>query len=163
MTESIYDKDGRLRIPSPEEWRTTKEAVRDAVTVHAAYCPQGHDLIDPTRRIREVPGIRLGFRRPDGEVGEVVLSPTLGCFDKIALSSRLVDGEDLQLFCPVCHTPLPILMECHCQAGAVVNMLYLTRENDPYNAIAFCNVVGCHNSSLIRSGDVVRAARLGEW
>ena len=163
MPQSIYGKDGRLRIPSPEDWPASKALIREAVTVGAVYCPQGHDLVDPHRPLGGSPGIRLGFRRPNGEVGEVVLSPTLGCFDKTVLSSELSDGEGIDLFCPVCHAPLPILMECHCQDGAVVNMLYLTRENDPYNALAFCNVVGCHNSSLIRFGDLVRAARLGEW
>ncbi|MCU0613281.1 MAG: hypothetical protein MUE60_16035 [Candidatus Eisenbacteria bacterium] len=163
MASTIYDKDGRLRIPNPDEWPVAKAFVREAVTVSAAFCPEGHDLVDPDRAIGGSPGIRIGFRRPDGEVGEVVLNPTLGCFDKIVLSSELVNGEELSLFCPVCHAPLPILMECHCQEGAVVNMLYLTRDNDPYHAIAFCNVVGCRNSSMIRTGDVIRAANLGEW
>ncbi|MBN1424035.1 hypothetical protein JXA88_05705 [Candidatus Fermentibacteria bacterium] len=163
MAYDIYDKDGKLRIPSPDEWPMAKDAVRHAVTVGEAYCPQGHDLVDRDRLIGDLPGIRLGFRRPGGEVGEVVLSPTLGCFDKIVLSSELVEGEELQLFCPQCYTPLPILRECHCREGAVVNMLYLTRANDPYDAIAFCNVVGCHNSALIKSGEVIRSARLWEW
>ncbi len=163
MAYEIFDKDGRLRIPSPEEWPVAKGLIRNAVTVDRAFCPQGHDLVDPERPIGGSPGIRVGFRRPNGEVGEVVLSPTLGCFDKLVLSSRLVEGEALQLFCPVCLAPLPILMECHCTDGAVVNMLYLSRDNDPYHSIAFCNVVGCHNSSLIRAGEVIRAARLGAW
>lgn len=163
MAYEIYDKDGKLHIPSPTEWSMAKEAVRHAVTVAAAYCTQGHDLVDPDRVVGETAGIRVGFRRPCGDVGEVVLSATLGCFDKVVLSSELAEGEALDLFCPQCHTPLPILRECHCREGAVVNMLYLTRANDPYDAIAFCNVVGCHNSALIRSGEVVRSARLGEW
>lgn len=163
MSYRIFESDGRLRIPRPEEWPKVKEEVRREVTVDHVFCPLGHDLVDPHRLVGGLPGIRLEFRRPNGELGEVVLSPTLGCFDKLVLSSALVEGERLELFCPVCHSPLPVLMECHCRPDALLNMLYLTRDSDPYEAIAFCCIVGCHNSALIRSGAVLRAASLGEW
>ncbi len=163
MTYEIFDKDGKLRIPDAESWAKVKEEVKKAVTVTEVYCPRGHNLIEEDHTIGGGPGIRLGFRRPNGEPGELILSATLGCQDKTVISGKLFEGEKLELFCPVCMSNLPILSECHCEGGGEVRMLYLSRENNPYHAIAFCDVVGCRNSSIIRAGDVVRAARLGEW
>jgi len=163
MPYEIFDREGKLRIPDAEMWDRVKDQIKKAVTVTEVFCPRGHDLIDPEHPVRGLPGIKLRFRRPRGEYGMLILSPTLGCNDKLVLSGKLVEGELLDLSCPVCMVSLPILSDCDCTNKGVVNLLYLTKDNNPYDAIGVCNVVGCPNSSLIRSGDVVRAARLGRW
>jgi len=126
-------------------------------TVTRCYCPNGHHLLDIRHPIHGLAGIRLKFVRPDGQAGEAVLSPTLGCFDKRVLAGEMVDGEKLELYCPVCDTPLDKRGACGRRAGEEAApgdlcLVYLTPDSSPEEAIMICNVVGCHNSSLRHAG-----------
>jgi hypothetical protein len=131
--------------------------VTAARTVTRCYCPNGHNLLDICHPIHGLAGIRLIFLRPGGATGEVVLSPTLGCFDRMVLSGEMKEGEKLKLSCPACGIPLDTRGVCgqrvdaHAPTGDLC-LMYLTPERSPDEAIMVCNVVGCHNSSLRHAG-----------
>ena len=138
------------------------EPVLPSHTVTRVFCPKGHNLLDICNTVGGLAGIRLAFRRPNGEQGELVLSPTLGCFERLVLSGALVDGEKVEVFCPECGAELDRLGDCDGlppEKGGPgrLLLLYLTPENTPEEAITICNVVGCHNSSIRHAGDHIQA------
>jgi len=138
------------------------EPVLPTHTVTRVYCPRGHNLLDICNTVDGLAGIRLVFRRPNGESGELVLSPTLGCFERLVLSGALVDGEKVEVSCPECGAELDRLGTCDClppEKGGPgqLFLLYLTPENTAEEAIMICNVVGCHNSSIRHAGDHIHA------
>ena len=156
-----FDKDGRLIIPlvkrKKDALKKDEEKVRYVVT--EAYCPNGCNIIDQEHKIQNVPGIRIKFKRP-GMEGEFVISAVEGDFDKIMISGQLQDGLKDELLCPHCGVPFKILVNCNCQPDADMIVIGLTPELDFNNAISFCNVTGCINGTFVKSGDVIRHARL---
>ena len=156
-----FNKDGRLIIPLMKRKKgirkTDEEKVRYIVT--EAYCPNGCNIIDMEHKINGVPGLRIKFER-SGMEGEFVLSAIEGDFDKIMLSGELEDGVKDELYCPHCGVMFKILVNCSCKSDADMVVVGLTPELDFNNAISFCNVTGCINGTFVKSGDVIRHARL---
>ena len=156
-----FSKDGRLIIPLMKRKygtkKTDEEKVRYVVT--QAYCPNGCEIIDKTHTINGVPGLRIKFDRP-GMEGEFVLSAIEGDFDKIVLSGELEEGVKDKLYCPHCGVMFKTLVNCSCKSDADMVVVGLTPKLDFNNAISFCNVTGCANGTFIKSGDVIRHARL---
>jgi hypothetical protein len=156
-----FSKDGRLIIPLGRRKKGTKktdeEQVRYAVT--EAYCPKGCNIIDTEHIINGVPGLRFKFRRP-GMEGEFVLSAIEGDFDKIVLSGELEDDVKDELYCPNCGVIFKKLINCSCKPGADMVTVGLTPKLDFNNAISFCNVTGCTNGAIAKSGDVIQHVRL---
>jgi len=159
MTTSRFDRTGRLQFPAAGP-SPKAESATAATIVSEVFCPHGHNLVSERFRIDDHPGILLGFRRPNGVAGEVVLSPQLGKLDKIVLAGELVAGEVVTVFCPICRTELDVLCHCEFHRHAPVCLLYQSRHRDLDDAIAFCCVVGCPNSSYRRAGEVIRAIRV---
>lgn len=156
MSELFTDS-GRLKIPSREEQLESSAANRSNLTIHGAWCPAGHDLIDPEHPVSGNPGLKLGFIRPNGEYGEFVVSPLLNDTTKIPLQGEIVNGEKVQLVCPECREPFPLLALCdRCNTGEMV-LIYCNREQDVYDSVSFCNLFGCPNAMLIRADRVIRA------
>jgi hypothetical protein len=138
------------------------EPVLPTRTVTRAFCPNGHNLLDVCSTINDMAGVKFAFIDARGERGLLVLSPTLGCFDKLVLEGRLVEEEKIQLACPECGAGLDVLGPCDCRpATAAVRgdlcMIYLTEEHSPEEAIVICNLVGCHNSSIRHAGEYIQA------
>lgn len=138
------------------------EPVLPSRTVTRVFCPNGHNLLDVCYTIQGLAGIKLAFTDARGEQGLLVLSPTLGCFDKLVLAGRLVDGEKISLACPECAAPLDVLGPCACASGDAgapgeLCLLYLTEAHTADEAIAVCNVVGCHRSSIRHAGEYIQA------
>ena len=156
-----FSKDGRLIIPLGQRKKGTEETderqVRYVVT--EAYCPNGCNLADPEHTINGAAGLRMRFRRP-GMEGELVLSAIEGDFDKIILSGELEDGLKDELYCPHCGVMFRKLINCSCKPGADMVIIGLTPELDFNNAVSFCNVTGCTNGTITKSGEVIRRARL---
>jgi hypothetical protein len=162
VTSERFDGRGRLIIPEPKG-PVRQMRIGEELIVEEVYCPNGHDVMDRDHPMSGRPGIRIAFRDPRGEAGLLVLSPVLGCLDKLTLEGELVLGERLEAMCPDCGIPLPVLTACPCEWGGVINVLFLHPDRDINNSIGFCNVVGCPNSSVTRSGEVIRAVRLEGW
>ena len=138
------------------------EPVTTDKTVVRVYCPNGHNLLDVCYTINGLAGIVLDFKRAKGQGGKVVLSPTLGCYDKIVLKGELVEGEKVSLFCPFCGQALDTLGNCPVEHGkgkgqGELCLLYLTEDKDPDEVIVICNVAGCHNSSLKHRGEYIHS------
>jgi hypothetical protein len=162
VTGRRFDDRGRLIIPEPTgPGRELREG--EELTVREAYCSQGHNVVDERYTVGGRPGIKVAFRDPRGAEGLVVLSPVLGRLDKLVLKGRLIGGEKLELRCPECGQLLPVLTSCTCTSGGIINVLFLRPDCDINNSIGICNVVGCPNSSFVRSGEVIRSARLESW
>jgi hypothetical protein len=156
-----FSKDGRLIIPLGQRkkgtTKTDEEQVRYVVT--EAYCPNGCNIIDTEHVVNGVPGLRFKFKRPSME-GEFVLSAIEGDFDKIVLSGELEDDVKDELYCPHCGVMLKKLVNCDCKPCADMVTVGLTPKLDFNNAISFCNVTGCTNGAITKSGDVIQHVRL---
>jgi hypothetical protein len=153
-----YDSNGRLIVPV-SNFKNEASISRQRFLVTEVYCANGHNLIDAENPINSYPGIRLKFRRAGNE-GLFVISALEGEFDKIILSGKLETGLRFDLHCPVCNVRFPVLTTCHCQEQGQLVVLGLTPDLDFNNSIAFCNVAGCDNGIFIKSGIVLRHARL---
>jgi hypothetical protein len=159
----IFTDTGRLIIPLAQKKphvAVNEDKVKYVVT--EVYCPGGCELIDRENMINGYPGIRLKFKRPGSE-GIFILSAIEGDFEKIILSGELKDGVKDDLFCPHCGIMLEKLINCGCQPDADMVVLGLTPRIDFNNAITFCNVTGCENGTFVKSGIVIRHARLKNW
>jgi hypothetical protein len=148
---------GMLKIPTVvEEVPDLPERAAD-ITVHAAFCSCGASLLDKDHRYNGLPGIRMDFRRPNGETGSFVTCPKINDVCKEVLSGSVVNGEKLDLFCPECGASFPVLAPCdRCDGGDMV-VIYRSQEYDINNSYSFCNIAGCPNGMLIESDRVIRA------
>lgn len=160
MTDSIFDADGRMKMP--EQIRSGSGAAGTEVVINAAYCPRGHNIVSMEHEVGGYPAILLGFLAGVSE-GQVALSAKLGDPCKIIVSGEIPEGELATLVCPVCDTPLDILGHCTCRPDALQVMAYLYPRRNPYQAIAFCNSLTCDNSAVIRSGEAIKAHTDTPW
>jgi len=156
-----FSKDGRFIIPldNREKAKSKENENKIRYVVKEAYCPNGCNIIDPDHEINGSAGLRIKFKRPGAE-GEFVLSAIEGDFDKTILSGELKEGVKDELFCPHCNVMFEKLVNCNCTADADMVIIGLTSKLDFNNAISFCNVTGCENGTFVKSGDVIRHARL---
>ena len=92
--------------------------------------------------------------------GRFALSAIEGDFDRIILSGELQDRVKYELHCPHCGTMFKKLVNCNCSPDADMVAVGLTPKLDFNNAITFCNVAGCTNSTVVKSGEVLRHMRL---
>jgi len=155
---NIFDKSGRLIMPVTE-FKKGKPTDKERLVIMDAYCINGHNLIDKRHEINGYPGIRLKFKRRNNK-GEFVISAIEDDFEKIILSGKLENNKQYDLFCPICNVKLSVLTNCNCQDNAELVVLGLTPELDYNNAVTFCNVIGCHNGSFIKSGEALLHSRL---
>ena len=152
-----FTDSGMLKIPSAvEEVPDNPERVSE-ITVSGAFCECGESLLDLENCFDGAPGIRIGFRRPNGEKGIFVASPKINDVSKKVLEGEVVTGEKAQLFCPECGKPFPVLAPCdRCKDGDMV-VIFCSRDFDISSSVSFCNIFGCPNAMLIQSDKVIRA------
>ncbi|OPL17824.1 MAG: hypothetical protein AVO35_08065 [Candidatus Aegiribacteria sp. MLS_C] len=154
MPGNMFDDKGRLNIP--EVRRNQSRKVEAEVVVNAVYCPNGHNLVSVDHEVSGFPGILVRFRgRMSGE-GLVALSSVFGDTSYCVIEGEVDPDEPLKLSCPQCGAELDVLASCPCRANAVTVLGYLYPRKDPHQAIAFCNVLSCPNSAVIRSGEAIR-------
>ena len=154
MPGNMFDDKGRMIIP--EVRHENSKAIKAEVVINAIYCPEGHNLISIDHEVSGFPGILVKFHGRKSGNGLVSLSAVFG-----ETAYKIVEGdvdpdEPLELSCPHCGTPLDVLASCPCNPNGVTVMGYLYPRKDPHQAIAFCNVLSCPNSAIIRSGEAIR-------
>ncbi|MEN8208395.1 MAG: hypothetical protein ABFR50_04000 [Candidatus Fermentibacteria bacterium] len=154
MPGKMFDDKGRLNIP--EVKYNQKKTIKAEVVINAVYCPEGHNLIAVDREVSGFPGITVKFSGKKSGSGLLSLSAVFG-----DTSYEVIDGdpdpyEPLEFSCPQCGTALDVLASCPCDPDAVTVMCYLYPKKDPHQAIAFCNLLSCPNSAVIRSGEAMR-------
>lgn len=113
-----------------------------------------NDFICPACRghLRPSNKIILSAKNHKGKVGLILLSPELGEYSVVHHKSfEMVEGEHIDIFCPVCHADLGSLHED--KNLAKVNMI--DEENVEYD-ILFSEVVGRKCTYKIH-GDMVEA------
>jgi len=154
MPGNIFKDDGKLNFP--EINHEPEETPKATVVVNAVYCPNGHNLISVDDPVSGFPGIAVDFEGRKSGRGTVVLSAVFGDTGYCVREGTVDAHEALTLSCPHCGTELDVLSSCPCSEDAVTVMCYLYPKPDPHQAIAFCNVLSCPNSAVIRSGEAIR-------
>ncbi len=154
MPGNMFNDQGRLNIP--EVKRGSGKTVKAEVVVNAVYCPQGHNLISVDHEVSGFPGILVRFHGKKCGEGLLSLSAVFGDTSYCLIQGNVDPDEPLELSCPHCGTVLDVLASCPCSEDAVTVMAYLYPKKDPHQAIAFCNVLACPNSAVIRSGEAIR-------
>jgi len=152
-----FTDSGMLKIPAAVEEVPDSPERAAEITVSDAFCACGESLLDPEHAFDGLPGIKIAFRRPNGEEGLFISSPKINDTSKQILSGKVVQGEKVELFCPECGKAFPILAPCdRCENGDMV-LIFRSRESDISNSVSFCNIFGCPNAMLIQSDKVIRA------
>jgi hypothetical protein len=154
MTGNMFDDRGRLIIP--EKHQQDQHAAKKVI-INAAYCPLGHNIVSVDHPVNGSPGLLLDFQGIRSGSGRLALSAVLGDSAYTAVDGTPYPDEPLDLKCTHCGTSLDVLADCFCQEGALTVMAYLYQKKDPHQAIAFCNVLSCPRSAVIRSGEVLRS------
>ncbi|MCD6595044.1 hypothetical protein J7L68_05135 [bacterium] len=159
-----FDDKGFMIIPDPREIRREREIAEtnknECIIVRKAFCPNGHNLIDEYVNFNGFAGIRLKISRPNGDEGEMVLSPIFGDQSIVYIGIKPQNGEKLDIFCPECGEKLPIIQHCeYCENGDIIG-LSLDEKFDITNGIAFCDVVGCPSSYIVDSDELIEKAYL---
>lgn len=154
MPGNMFDDKGRLNIP--EVRHDGDKTVKAEVVVNAVYCPAGHNLIAVEHEVSGFPGITVRFSGKRSGEGLLSLSAVFGDTSYCVIEGDVDPNEALDLSCPHCGTQLDILASCPCSDDAVTVLGYLYPRKDPHQAIAFCNVLSCPNSAVIRSGEAIR-------
>lgn len=150
-------------IPPPESTIEYVDSVFIVVT--QAFCPNGHNLVlDDNEQFDGFPGIRL--RLVAGEdAGYVILSPFHGDATKKGKTDWPA-GTRLQVQCPECEKPLPVMAKCHCQgrkgASGDLVKLFLTPELNDSHVLALCNVWGCRHSRTIDNWQIISEFLAGQ-
>ncbi len=158
MTGKMFDSSGRLNIPEPS--RPHEEvAIKAPVVVNAVYCPEGHNLVDVNRIVSGFPAIVVSFEDKKGGQGLLAVSPVLGDTAYLSVEGEVNPDEPLIFSCPHCGVRLDVLSNCSCREDAVTVLAYLYPRRDPHQAIAFCNVLSCPDSAVIRSGEAIRLVK----
>jgi hypothetical protein len=142
--------------PPPES--ALKQLDEVFIVVTQAFCPHGHNLIDPENEIfDEYPGIRLKVVVGDTE-GDVFLSPFHGDASKRGRTDW-EPGTRLDVRCPSCDTTLPELTKCRCESsdgvGGSLLKLYLTPSLNDSHMVVVCNVWGCRHSRTIDNWQII--------
>ena len=155
MSERFTDS-GMWKIPTNVEEIPDNPENREKLTIREVRCADGSSLMDSDHPFDGEPGIKLGFRRPNGEQGFFVVSPFLHDTRKLALEGTIVEGEKVELFCPACGEAFPVLAACdRCGDGEMV-LIHCGSSNDVVDAVSFCNVFGCPNAMFIQADRVIR-------
>lgn len=154
MPGNMFKDDGRLNIPDVR--RSGKKTVKAEVVVNAVYCPKGHNLVSVQHEVSGFPGIAVRFHGRKSGKGLLSLSAVFGDTSYCVIEGTPDPDEPLELSCPQCGTSLDVLASCPCRDDAVTVMGYLYPMKNPHQAIAFCNVLSCPNSAVIRSGEAIK-------
>lgn len=157
-----FDEKGFMIIPDPRLLKEAKDILsrNKVVVVEYVYCPNGHNLIWDYADFNGYPGIRLKVRKKNQQEGDVVLSPIFGDHTRVSLGVKLTEGEAVNVFCPICGIEIPVLKECDKCKNGRIRVLSLSPKFDITRGIAFCDLVGCPNSYIVKSGELISEAYL---
>jgi len=153
-----FDQNGKLIIPDhaviAHELKKLGVETAGVVRVKQVFCPNGHQLIlrDNTS-FDNVPGIKLLLNGAQG-AEEIYISSVLNKRQRSGGGIFRV-GDRLEVRCPVCNVPLPVLAPCDCQWDGEYVMLSLDEDPTNRNAVCFCNIWGCPNGDIRLAGEVI--------
>lgn len=109
--------------------------------VREGYCPNGHSLINPDKRMSGKPAITTGVRNR-GLVSEIHFNPYYGIYE-YETDLELHAGDVVELFCPQCGASLTVDELCtFCRVPMFA--IHLPDGGE----IRACPLVGCRNHHL---------------
>ena len=73
--------------------------------VEHVYCPEGHALCDPAKKIHGFPAIKTRVRH-NGREGFLYMDPVYGSYDNLEEGITIPEGAIVELFCPECGATL---------------------------------------------------------
>jgi hypothetical protein len=158
-----FDRKGRLVFPSPQKLRVAKKSgvvlEKEKLHITRAFCPDGHALITEwSQTFRGRPGIQLWAQGSHG--GQVVtLSPFQGDSTKV-YDWEFETGEVLDVRCPECGMPLPVMAPCGCAPDSSWIIMFLNQKQDFKDAVGVCNAWGCPRSYIRLSGEMLTEYRV---
>jgi hypothetical protein len=118
------------------------EVPPESLCIKSAFCPNGHDLMDPEHPMDGFPSIRA-IIAAGGHSGQVNLHPRYGNFE-LHSTLELKEGEVYDLHCPHCQTSLRQEEEQCVFCGAPMFALRLSKGG----LVQACTRKGCHNHKL---------------
>ena len=148
-----FDKNGMLIIPTPKEVKKGCES-EEILVIKECYCQNGHQLINKKVCFIDFPGILLKAKNKNDNEGFIALSPVYNCQFRVSIDIDLKKGESLQLFCPECGVELPVYADCTCCEGKLITV-FLDNTANYNNCITIGNTVGCKNSTIIASKEIL--------
>ncbi len=159
----LYDKKGRLVFPDLHKLRAAKKAgvvvEKEKLHITCAFGHNGHALVtEKSPQFSGQPGIRLWIKGKHREQ-LVTLSPFQGDSAKVHVW-EFEAGEVLDVRCPECRTPLPVLAPCGCTPDSCWVIIYLNQQQDNRDAIGVCNAWGCPRSYTRMSGEILAEYRV---
>ena len=146
-----FDSKGMLIIPNPASAEHISKQ-KKILLVKECYCQNGHNLISKQAAFDNFDGIIIKVRRGDEE-GLVALSPVYGNKSRISLNVTPVDEQIWEIYCPHCDVKLPVYSECACGGNMIA--LFTDRDADFSNCIGICNRIGCYNSRIQQSNELL--------
>ena len=138
----------------PHAFSSESSVIRDEkgrIVLTKAYCHNGHYLITDEQKFEGYSGIKIIAVHEDKE-SVIILSPILNDHRKVCPVYPHLTV--LELLCPVCKEPLPLLAPCDCTAGSNYRTIYLRKDADIHWSIGICNAYGCPHS-FIRDGEEI--------
>jgi hypothetical protein len=109
-------------------------------------------------KFRDQPGIQLWVKGKRREQ-VVTLSPFQGDNAKVYVW-EFEAGEVLDVRCPECRTPLPVLAPCPCSPDSCCIVIFLNEHQDYNDAMGVCNAWGCPRSYVRLSGEILTEYRV---
>ncbi|MBN2365003.1 MAG: hypothetical protein EH225_02635 [Calditrichaeota bacterium] len=109
------------------------------IHVEHVFCPKGHQLCDPARKIHGYPAIKLRARHKEQD-GIIYLDPIYGSFDHIEEGLDLKEGDLVDFFCPECRVSLKSPEETCKLCSSPMFILYLPKGG----IIEGCTKKGCY-------------------
>ncbi len=149
-----FDNKGMMIFP--EETKPLN-IPKKLMVVSECFCPNGHNLINSRAVFNNFKGILLKIVR-ENESGLVAISPIHNDKSKISLDIDLKEGEIYELRCPICDATLPIYSSCEC--GASLIGLFLDKNLNFADSIVVCNRIGCTNSDVRLSSQILEENNL---
>jgi hypothetical protein len=128
--------------------------------VTAAYCANGHSLINDLATFNGFNGITVTLR-DEHNTGQLSLSPIIGDLSRTFFNFKGVKGDLIDICCPTCNESLPIYDQCVC--GAYLVALFTKPKKDFANCIAICPRIGCLHSKIISNYNLRKYSRLGYY
>ena len=113
-----------------EKLQIEVEVPSKAIHVEHVYCPNGHELCDPSRKIHKFPAIKMKVVHEQRQ-GWIYLDPVYGSFDHIEEGIDLPKDAVVEFRCPVCDVSLTAPDElcqlcssptfiCHLPKGGII-------------------------------------------
>ena len=142
---SRFNSKGMWRFTTMTRNKKESDIADDVVVVKKCFCPNGHNLVSQRVDFKGYSGIMLKIK-----IGKrtsfLALSPLCGDKSKLTLDIDLIEGEILELLCPICVVPLPVYAPCDC--GGDMITLFADDKGNYCNCIGVCNSVGCSHAEI---------------